>query len=70
MVELNKLLKKYDIKVVRSGDGYTVGGESGVKLFPLLFNALCVSTTVKMLNDDGLREVMLTARRIDNGTTV
>lgn len=70
MVELNKLLKKYDMVVVRSGDGYMVDGETGDKLFPLLFHSLRVSTTVKMLNDSGLREIMVLSRRIDNDGTV
>lgn len=70
MVELNKLLKKYDTEVVLTEHGYTVSGVAGMKLFPLLWDELEVRTVVNMLRNDDLRNIMLMARRVDNGTTV
>lgn len=70
MVELNKLLKKYDTQVVLTEHGYAVSGVAGMKLFPLLWDELEVRTVANMLRNGDLRDIMVLARGIDNGTTV
>lgn len=70
MVELNKLLKKYDTQVLLSERGYTVSGVAGMKLFPLLWDELEVRTVANMLRNEDFKRIMVIARGIDNGTTV